>query len=161
MDREARIRMSKKGLFAKLSEKEKQFLKTPNSSAYREILERIQDVPRFNVRYIFALIVVVARLSGFASKVIIYEKMNQQSSEISVIIEPPDSCFDMSDERHISHPCFDNWNLWLGDFVEKLEKKKTSLYKLLLLSGYIQEIFKVPLGMNINVTKKCIHQNII
>ncbi len=179
IDAEARIRMSKESLFSKLSEKERQFLETYNSfagsrnnsrekwlqeksEAKHEVARSLLGLSRLSPRYVLAFgVVVLFRLVSFAEEkvpTLITQDCLQSGVEISLIQEqPPDTAQVLKDQL-----CQWVWSIspnenWEDSSILK-KKKKTPTVKLSLLKGYIQEILKVPLGVNANLIKKCIHQ---
>lgn len=179
IDAEARIRMSKESLFSKLSEKERQFLETYNSfassrnnsrekwlqeksEAKHEVARILLSLSRLSPRYVLAFgVVVLFRVFSFAeekSPTLIVQDCLQSGVEISLIQEsPPDISQQLKHEK-----CGWLWNVNpdenLGDVRLCQEKKIVPRVRMSLLKGYIQEILKVPLGVNACVINKCIHQ---
>ena len=162
IDRETRLRLTKNGFFTKLSEKEKHFLETYSSFTSKsndvkeswneehlqmrnEMMERLQNVSRFNLRYVILILFVsLTRFSGLT--LALYEKDFLNQSFQTIIIQPPE--FD-SGYGYLDDCCtFGLFDTYM-DIIVVIQKIKLSLYKTLLLSkGYIQQLLKVPLEVN-------------
>ncbi len=179
IDAEARIRMSKESLFSKLSEKERHFLQTYNSfagsrnnsrekwlkeksEAKHEVVRILLSLSRLSPRYILAFgVVVLFRVLSFAdvkNSTLVPQDCLCDGIEISLIQESPP---DISQQLKHEKPEW-LWNLNPDENWEDErpceEKKIIPRVRLSLLKGYIQEILKVPLGVNAYVISKCIHQ---